>query len=219
MNCAKEFFHDEALLNFKISGTRARQYSVIETVIKQILNECVPMTDLLYNINDDTDDNLKDKLPINLYDEMIDEYCEQETNQEDNTIVIENTRNNMNSIDRNDKLDLLDNTFNDMSELQDSIIVEKDNDETVKGFSELLEKSSMNILESIPVNKDIEAKEIEVVAPIISQTSSTGKSQTINLQPSFINEEKEKQGEKKDSKKIPMVSLRKKQNKKISKKK
>ena len=56
-NSAKEFFHDEHLMNFGVSGTRAKQGSVIESVIKHILNESVPMNDLLYNINDDTLDS------------------------------------------------------------------------------------------------------------------------------------------------------------------
>ena len=57
-NSSKEFFHDEQLMNFGISGTRARQASVIESVIKRLLNEAVPIHDLLYNIVDDTDESL-----------------------------------------------------------------------------------------------------------------------------------------------------------------
>ena len=57
-NSSKEFFHDERLMNFGISGTRARQASVIESVIKRLLNEAVPIHDLLYNIVDDTDESL-----------------------------------------------------------------------------------------------------------------------------------------------------------------
>ena len=58
INSSKEFFHDEQLMNFGISGTRARQASVIESVIKRLLNEAVPIHDLLYNIVDDTDESL-----------------------------------------------------------------------------------------------------------------------------------------------------------------
>ena len=57
-NSSKEFFHDEQLMNFGISGTRTRQAVVIENVIKRLLNEAVPINDLLYNIVDYTDESL-----------------------------------------------------------------------------------------------------------------------------------------------------------------
>ena len=57
-NSSKKFFHDEQLMNFGISGTRTRQAVVIENVIKRLLNEAVPINDLLYNIVDDTDESL-----------------------------------------------------------------------------------------------------------------------------------------------------------------
>jgi hypothetical protein len=55
---AKEFFHDDTVMDGSLPGTRSRQYSIITSIIKQVLNECVPIDELLHNINDDTEETL-----------------------------------------------------------------------------------------------------------------------------------------------------------------
>ena len=60
MNSAKEFFHDDSLMNYSVPGTRLRQSTIVEAVIKQLLHQFVPISELLHNINDDTDITLLD---------------------------------------------------------------------------------------------------------------------------------------------------------------
>ena len=55
---AKEFFHDHTVMDASLPGTRSRQYTIITSIIKQVLNECVPIDELLHNINDDTEETL-----------------------------------------------------------------------------------------------------------------------------------------------------------------
>jgi len=62
MNASKEFFHDVTLMDSSNPGVRPRQISVVYGSIKQVLNESVPLTDLLYNIADDDDE---DSLVVN----------------------------------------------------------------------------------------------------------------------------------------------------------
>ena len=60
MNSAKEFFHDDTLMNYSVPGTRLRQSTIVESVIKQLLHQFVPISELLHNINNDTDVTLLD---------------------------------------------------------------------------------------------------------------------------------------------------------------
>ena len=235
MNSAKEFFHDDALLNFTISGTRSRQSTVIESVIKQILNESVPMNDLLFNINDDTEESLT-KVVLNQKPD-IDEHNNDET-EDDDTIVIENTRDNNHSIIKDNDLDMLEETINESiieSTINESSTNFLNNKKPVEesesivnehGFSELLEKTGMNLLDTSSKMEPASEK-IDIVASVVSPTPSTsGKSQTVLLQPSFINNDKSTNHEKttnkekdESSSKISksgrkMVSLRKKKSNK-----
>ena len=216
MNSAKEFFHDDALLNFTISGTRSRQSTVIESVIKQILNESVPMNDLLFNINDDTEDSLTTVVLKDLQEEVL----EKDEDVEDDTIVIENTRDNNQSIIKDDDLDLLESSINQSSINQSSTnfldkkIHEEETESAVNehGFSELMEKTGMNLLDTS--SKMEPSNNINVAASIVSPTmnSSSGKSQTVLLQPSFVNNGKDESSSKVSKSEKKMVSLRKKKS-------
>ena len=53
MYASKEFFHDETLLNPSYPNTRPRQIQIIQNIIKQVLNESVPIDELLSGISDD----------------------------------------------------------------------------------------------------------------------------------------------------------------------
>lgn len=57
MNASKEFFHDVTLMDSSNPGVRPRQILVVQGSIKQVLNESVPLTDLLFNIADDDDED------------------------------------------------------------------------------------------------------------------------------------------------------------------
>ena len=217
MNSAKEFFHDDALLNFSISGTRSRQSSVIESVIKQILNESVPMNDLLLNINDDTEDSLTTVVLKDVNEEVL----QNDDKLEEDTIVIENTRDNNHSIIKDDNLDMLEQSINQSSidrsstNFLDKKLKEDETESVVNehGFSELMEKTGMNLLDTSskmePSNNNI-----NVAASIVSPTmnSSSGKSQTVLLQPSFVNNGKEESSSKVSKSEKKMVSLRKKKS-------
>ena len=217
MNSAKEFFHDDALLNFSISGTRSRQSSVIESVIKQILNESVPMNDLLLNINDDTEDSLTTVVLKDVNEEVL----QKDDKLEEDTIVIENTRDNNHSIIKDDDLDMLEQSINQSSidrsstNFLDKKLKEDETESVVNehGFSELMEKTGMNLLDTSskmePSNNNI-----NVAASIVSPTmnSSSGKSQTVLLQPSFVNNGKEESSCKVLKSEKKMVSLRKKKS-------
>ena len=223
MNSAKEFFHDDALLNFTISGTRSRQSTVIESVIKQILNESVPMNDLLFNINDDTEDSLtavvlKDVIQEKEKEEEVEPVLEKEDDVEEDTIVIENTRDNNQSIIKDDDLDMLESSINQSSTnfLNKNIREEEDTETAVNehGFSELMEKTGMNLLDTS--SKVEPSNNINVAASIVSPSptmnSSSGKSQTVLLQPSFVNNGKDESSSKVSKSGKKMVSLRKKKS-------
>ena len=216
MNSAKEFFHDDALLNFSISGTRSRQSSVIESVIKQILNESVPMNDLLLNINDDTEDSLTTVVLKDVNEEVL----QNDDKLEEDTIVIENTRDNNHSIIKDDDLDMLEQSINQSSidrsstNFLDKKLKEDETESVVNehGFSELMEKTGMNLLDTS--SKMEPSNNINVAASIVSPTmnSSSGKSQTVLLQPSFVNNGKEESSSKVSKSEKKMVSLRKKKS-------
>ena len=193
---AKEFFHDEGLMNFGLSGTRSRQASVIDTVIKQILNGSVPVDDLLYNINDDTDQSLsheytspilQQKTPqsqeesinnksennpnMQFFENDITEDEKEDEEFENDTIVIENTANNNNSFLAEDTLDSLDNT------LKENLFNKKDESERLSspvnnGFAALLqENTSLNLLDHVSDKQ--ESKTVDIVAPTITNSLSS----------------------------------------------
>jgi hypothetical protein len=103
----------------------------------------------------------------------------------------------------------------------DDSVLETDMDDTdVKddgsSYADFINKTSMDLLKT-KVPDESEAKEKEE-GVIQTTPSSTGKSQTVMLQPSFINEEKQKiQDSSKNSR--PMISLREKSKKKIKEEK
>ena len=77
---AKEFFHDDTVMDGSLPGTRSRQYSIITSIIKQVLNECVPIDELLHNINDDTEETLTNE--NDEHDDNNDEDQEEQDEQE-----------------------------------------------------------------------------------------------------------------------------------------
>jgi len=77
---AKEFFHDHTVMDASLPGTRSRQYAIITSIIKQVLNECVPIDELLHNINDDTEETLTNE--NDEHDDNNDEDQEEQDEQE-----------------------------------------------------------------------------------------------------------------------------------------
>jgi len=49
----KEFFHDDKLIDSSVSGTRLRQFKVVEDCIIRVLYNHIPLNDLLSKISDD----------------------------------------------------------------------------------------------------------------------------------------------------------------------
>ena len=187
------------------------------------------MNDLLFNINDDTEDTLT-KQEKNNNDEPIKDDEDIDELNEDDTIVIENTRDNNHSILKETDLDMLESTINESST---NFLKKNPKDEiesssvSKHGFSELLEKTGMNLLdgsskiESTSIKKESVPEKIEIAASVVTPTPSTsGKSQTVLLQPSFIDNEKNMNKDKDESSsKVSksgrkMVSLRKKKSEK-----
>ena len=199
INSAKECFHDDVLMNFKVTGTRQRQYKVIENVIIQFLNEIVPMIDLLSTIEDDDTDVAEN---ISILDE-----------DPDQTITIENTNTKTETFDKDESIDIMEDSVLD-TDIDDTDVVKDDG----SSYADFVNKTSMDLLKS-KILEDSETKEKEKEEPVLQTTpSSTGKSQTVMLQPSFINEEKHKiQDSSKNSR--PMISLREKSKKKIKEEK
>ena len=110
INSAKECFHDDVLMNFKVTGTRQRQYKVIENVIIQFLNEIVPMIDLLSTIEDDDTDVAEN---ISILDE-----------DPDQTITIENTNTKTETFDKDESIDIMEDSVLD-TDIDDTDVVKR----------------------------------------------------------------------------------------------
>lgn len=201
INSAKECFHDDVLMNFKVTGTRQRQYKVIENVIIQFLNEIVPMMDLLSTIEDDDDTDVAENNSV---------LDDKEDDDPDQTITIDNTNTKTDTFEKDHSIDIM----------EDSVLETEMDDTDIKddgsSYADFINKTSMDLLKTpqtkVPEESETKEKE-EGITP-----SSTGKSQTVMLQPSFINEEKQKiQDSSKNSR--PMISLREKSKKKIKEEK
>jgi len=201
INSAKACFHDDVLINFKVTGTRQRQYKVIENVIIQFLNEIVPMIDLLSTIEDDDDTDVAENNSV---------LDDKEDEDPDQTITINNTNTKTDTFEKDHSIDIM----------EDSVLETEMDDTDIKddgsSYADFINKTSMDLLKTpqtkVPEESETKEKE-EGITP-----SSTGKSQTVMLQPSFINEEKQKiQDSSKNSR--PMISLREKSKKKIKEEK
>ena len=150
VNASKEFFHDEQLMNFGMTGTRGRQGSVVETVIKRCLNECVPMHELLLNIVDETEDIENIQVPIKIETKP---YIQQRDEKEKQSIILENTRNNNTNIEE-DTLDLLDDTLNCIKEESDEDTSKQDKSKQEMSESKVTESKMSESKEEISESKD-----------------------------------------------------------------
>jgi hypothetical protein len=157
------------------------------------------MIDLLSTIEDDETDVAEN---ISILDE-----------DPDQTITIENTNTKTETFDKDESIDIMEDSVLD-TDIDDTDVVKDDG----SSYADFVNKTSMDLLKS-KIVEDSETKEKEKEEPVLQTTpSSTGKSQTVMLQPSFINEEKHKlQDSSKNSR--PMISLREKSKKKIKEEK
>ena len=124
-------------MNFKVTGTRQRQYKVVENVIVQFLNEIVPMNDLLSTINDesDVDDNVVQK---NDDDDVVDD-----------TITIDNTKTEPSIKD--DTISMMDDSIIETEPQTDTKLLGKndnDDDDDETKYADFVNKTSMDLLKS-----------------------------------------------------------------------
>ena len=181
------------------------------------VSQNTPSVVTFIHINDDTEDSLTTVVLKDVNEEVL----QNDDKLEEDTIVIENTRDNNHSIIKDDDLDMLEQSINQSSidrsstNFLDKKLKEDETESVVNehGFSELMEKTGMNLLDTSskmePSNNNI-----NVAASIVSPTmnSSSGKSQTVLLQPSFVNNGKEESSSKVSKSEKKMVSLRKKKS-------
>lgn len=137
MYAAKEFFHDESLFDSS-KGMRSRQNAVIRDVLKQILNECVPIDDLLSKITDHEllqitstqqhthTKNNDEQVETKNDEEDIDDYDEDNDDIEDNSVYYEDDD------DEEDDKDDKDEEYDDYDDNKNKMSKNKNNDDTVQ---------------------------------------------------------------------------------------
>uniref|UniRef100_A0A6C0CT91 Uncharacterized protein n=1 Tax=viral metagenome TaxID=1070528 RepID=A0A6C0CT91_9ZZZZ len=113
---AREFFHDETLFVDDMPGIRHRQSTIITSVIKQILNECVPIEDMLHTVVDDEEANFTEHTLI------------LETEQIRNYLPINGSYQNENTVNENDETNVGFSTlaFDTLKDTYESEMIEID---------------------------------------------------------------------------------------------